>query len=107
EKFCVLIKRIATRRKNFRRDQPLGLGGGLDKLAPRRRVLDLLVLGRGPDALRLHRTYRTSRTHQVPKTPREGLFSRGKPEKHFLVLSLTASDASGHSKAFTRLAYRP
>ena len=39
-------------------DQSLGLdGGGLDKLAPRRRVLDLLVLGRVPrypDALRPH-----------------------------------------------------
>ena len=39
-------------------DQSLGLdGGGLEKLAPRRRVLDLLVLGRVPrypDALRPH-----------------------------------------------------
>ena len=31
----------------------------------------------------------------------------GKPEKHTLVLSLTAFDARGHSEAFTRLAYRP
>ena len=30
-----------------------------------------------------------------------------KAEKHTLVLSLTASDPSGHSEAFTRLAYRP
>src|SRR6516165_9481577 len=31
----------------------------------------------------------------------------GKPEKHTLVLSLTGSYPSGHSAAFTRLAYRP
>ena len=33
----------------------------------------------------------------------------GKPEKHTLVLNLTASDhpISGHSEAFTRPAYRP
>jgi hypothetical protein len=31
----------------------------------------------------------------------------GKLEKHALVLSLTASDPSGHSEAFTRLPYRP
>src|SRR5262245_9392134 len=31
----------------------------------------------------------------------------GKPEKHTLVLSLTAFEPSGHSEAFTRLAYRP
>src|SRR6516225_1173409 len=33
--------------------------------------------------------------------------SGGKPEKHTLFLSLTAFDPSGHSEAFTRLAYRP
>ena len=32
---------------------------------------------------------------------------RGQTGKYVLILSLTAFDPSGHSEAFTRLAYRP
>ena len=37
--------------------------------------------------------------------PLSGRF-RGQTGKHVLILSLTASDPSGHSEAFTGLAYR-
>ena len=38
--------------------------------------------------------------------PLSGRF-RGQTGKYVLILSLTAFDPSGHSEAFTRLAYRP
>jgi hypothetical protein len=51
-----------------------------------------------------HHEDRTS-THGYEPT-REVRF-RAQTVKHLLVLSLTGSYPSGHSEAFTRLAYRP
>jgi hypothetical protein len=60
-------------------------------------------------ALRTARSLRlTTMTKAVYSfTHRSEVQFRGKPEEHRLVLSLTAFDLSGHSEAFTRLAYRP